>query len=235
MLSALVPHLGPSPTAHPRPQRGAGQAYPRPPYLPEHEADRVHHRGLDDLPSREDAPSDGIGLQLGRVGDVFTLGGGEGVVGAAWGAGSCGALTGSARSPTPPRLCSSVPLSLWPQTQRSSWALPSSALCSNQLHIRGLCWLPLVSSLVSRLARPRCSSTRPALTLRCSQCPLGPVPTKPGARLPLAHGGRPRFEAARGDPWTWPHLHLGLTLTPFGSNAFACSPLSPECPSPPCP
>ena len=134
--------------------------------------------------------------------------------------------------PTPAlQLCATLPVAPNPEVILGS----SSALCSNQLHIRGLCWLPLVSSLVSRLARPRCSSTRPALTLRCSQCPLGPVPTKPGARLPLAHGGRPRFEAARGDPWTWPHLHLGLILTPFGSNAFACSLLSPECPSPPCP
>jgi hypothetical protein len=48
------------------------------PYLPEHEADRIHYRGLDDLPPREDAPCDGVGLQFRSIGDVLTLKGGEG-------------------------------------------------------------------------------------------------------------------------------------------------------------
>ena len=48
------------------------------PYLPEHEADRIHHGGLDNLPPREDAPGDSVGLQLRGIGDVFTLGRGGG-------------------------------------------------------------------------------------------------------------------------------------------------------------
>ena len=68
------------PVRPPKALEVAGQACSwAPPYLPEHEADRVHHCGLDDLSPREDAPRDGVGLQLGGVGDVVTLRGGGAV------------------------------------------------------------------------------------------------------------------------------------------------------------
>lgn len=61
-------------TACPRLSTWAGRPGSQPPYLPEHEADRVHHGGLDNLPPGEDAPRDSVGLQLRGIGDVFTLG-----------------------------------------------------------------------------------------------------------------------------------------------------------------
>ena len=43
-------------------------------HLPVHEADGVHHGGLDDLPAREDPPGDGVGLHVLGVGQITALG-----------------------------------------------------------------------------------------------------------------------------------------------------------------
>lgn len=42
-------------------------------YLPVHEADWVHHSGLNDFPAREDPPRHSVGLQVGGVGQVPAL------------------------------------------------------------------------------------------------------------------------------------------------------------------
>lgn len=42
-------------------------------HLPGEEAYRIHHSGLDDLSSWEDAPGDGIGLQIWSIGDILAL------------------------------------------------------------------------------------------------------------------------------------------------------------------
>ena len=44
------------------------------PHLPVHEAARVHHGGLDDLPAWEDPPGDRVGLHVLGVGQVMALG-----------------------------------------------------------------------------------------------------------------------------------------------------------------
>ena len=129
------------PVRPPKALEVAGQACSwAPPYLPEHEADRVHHCGLDDLSPREDAPRDGVGLQLGGVGDVVTLRGG-GAVGRgrlgvqtapALSPGVCSAPPPTVTAPPLPRLCSSV-MGHKPETQTSSWASPSSYTPSGAL------------------------------------------------------------------------------------------------------
>ena len=123
---------GPGNTTRPRLWRWTGQACSWPPYLPEHEADRVHHCGLDDLSAREDAPGDRVGLQLGGVGDIFTLGE---VGGSRLGVQTAAVLSPGARSPVPlstPQLCSSV-TSHKPESQKSSWPFLPSTRSANQL------------------------------------------------------------------------------------------------------
>lgn len=150
-----------------------------PPYLPEHEADWVHHCGLDDLSAREDAPGDRIGLQLRGVGDVFTLGG---VGRSRLGVQTAAVLSLGARTPIPlstPQLCSSV-TSHKPESQKSSWPFLSSVRGANQLLFQWFCSLPLMS----HLARPLCYLHHQAWGLLSAQpcyphsCPLGSAPNQ---------------------------------------------------------
>ena len=140
---------GPGNTTRPRLWRWAGQACSWPPYLPEHEADRVHHCGLDDLSAREDAPGDRVGLQLGGVGDIFHPGGGGREQ--TWGADSCSPLTWSTQ-PCSPLHPPALQLCDQPQARKSEVILAFSALYPKRQSalLSVVCSLPLMF----RLTRP---------------------------------------------------------------------------------